>query len=241
MSWRALLSSLGVLLASAPALAYRPFDGTDAAVAAPGEVETELGPAGYLRQGAERTLIAPALRLNYGLAPRWEAVLEGEADHSLSGASGSRLVGAGAFLKTVLREGALQEQPGPSIATEFGALLPGVNGDRGAGGSVGAIVSEQWRSLTLHLNAVGVLTRRQHGDLFLGGILEGPRDWPVRPVAELFHEREWGGVATSSGLIGAIWQLSEGLSVDAGLRGARVGGRSLGEIRAGLSFALPLW
>ena len=34
--------------------AYRPFDGTDAAVAETGELEIELGPVEYLRAGAER-------------------------------------------------------------------------------------------------------------------------------------------------------------------------------------------
>jgi hypothetical protein len=33
------------------AFAYRPFDSTDAAVAAKGEVELELGPLGFLRTG----------------------------------------------------------------------------------------------------------------------------------------------------------------------------------------------
>ena len=46
--------------------AYRPFDGTDAAVAETGEMEIELGPVEYLRAGAERTLLAPDLRINYG-------------------------------------------------------------------------------------------------------------------------------------------------------------------------------
>lgn len=51
--------------------AYRPFDGTDAAVAKPGEIEIEieLGPAEYLREGSERTLFAPSARFNYGIAP----------------------------------------------------------------------------------------------------------------------------------------------------------------------------
>jgi hypothetical protein len=39
---------------------------------------------------------------------------------------GTSVVGNGAFLKGVLRERSLQEKPGPSIATEFGVLLPGV-------------------------------------------------------------------------------------------------------------------
>ena len=35
---------------SGPAFAYRPFDGTDAAVAAPGELEVELQPAGVQQE-----------------------------------------------------------------------------------------------------------------------------------------------------------------------------------------------
>jgi hypothetical protein len=46
------------------AQAYRPFDGTDAAVTDIGDVEIELGPVEYLREAAERTLFAPDLRLN---------------------------------------------------------------------------------------------------------------------------------------------------------------------------------
>ena len=57
--------------------AYRPFDGTDAAVAETGEMEIELGPVESLRQGAERALLAPDLRINYGFTPGWEASLEG--------------------------------------------------------------------------------------------------------------------------------------------------------------------
>ncbi len=49
-----------------------------------------------------------------------------------------------------------------------------------------------------------------------------------------------GGVDTRSLLIGAIWQVRDALAVDAGLRGARVGGNSVGEVRAGLTFAFPL-
>ena len=65
------------------AQAYRPFDGTDAAIAEPGQVEVELGPAQYLQIGSERTLVAPTVVFNYGLSERWELVLQGEAVHSL--------------------------------------------------------------------------------------------------------------------------------------------------------------
>jgi hypothetical protein len=57
------------LLPAGAAQAYRPFDGADAAVAAPGVVEFELGPVEYLRQGSERALFAPNVRLNYGFVP----------------------------------------------------------------------------------------------------------------------------------------------------------------------------
>jgi hypothetical protein len=59
------------------ALAYRPFDGTDAAVAEPGEMEIEFQPAGVLGSNGQRTLVAPATVLNFGLVKNWEAVFEG--------------------------------------------------------------------------------------------------------------------------------------------------------------------
>jgi len=140
----------------------------------------------------------------------------------------------------VLREGALQDQPGPSIATEFGVLLPGINDQHGAGGSIAAIVSQRWEPITLHLNAAAAITRQQHADLFLSTILEGPHDWSVRPVAEVAYEREFGRVETKSALIGAIWQVRDDLGVDFGLRGGRVNDHPLAEIRAGLTFSFAV-
>ncbi|HUK61470.1 MAG TPA: hypothetical protein VLV50_19720 [Stellaceae bacterium] len=228
-------------LGPAPALAFRPFDGTDASVADTGQMEVELGPVGYLRQGAEHSLVAPALELNYGVAPRWETGIDGNANHGLApSGTGSTLVGNTLHLKGVLREGVLQQQAGPSVATELNLLLPGIGDENGVGGSVAGIISQEWRSLTFHVNAVASVTREQHGDLFLGTIIEGPRQWPVRPVAEIFGERDFGGVDTRSLLIGAIWQVRDTLAFDAGLRGARVGGNTVGEVRAGFTFAFPL-
>lgn len=223
------------------AFAFRPFDGTDAAVTEPGQIEIELGPTQYLREGSERTLVAPAVTFNYGFADGWEAILEGQVAHGLSSESRSTsLIGNGAFLKRILQEGSLQDKPGPSIATEFGVLLPGINAESGTGGSVAAIVSQQWPWLTVHFNAEAAVTREQHGDLFFSTIVEGPHNWIVRPVAEVFYERDFGRSRTTSGLIGAIWQVRDNLAVDVGLRGARVNGHALNEIRAGLTFSFPL-
>ena len=207
-------------------------------MAAPGEMEIELGAVEYLREGSERTLFAPNVRLNYGFAPGWEAVLEGELAHGLTaGISGTRLVGNGAFLKGMLREGSLQQKPGPSIATEFGILLPGIHDERGTGASVAGIVSQQWSWVTVHFNAAAALTREQHADIFIDAIVEGPHEWPVRPVAEFFHERDFGRFQTRSALVGAIWQVKDNLAIDFGLRGARVNNHTAGEIRAGVTFA----
>src|SRR5207302_67817 len=126
------------------------------------------------------------------------------------------LLSDGAFLKGVLREGSLQEKEGPSIATEFGALLPGIGGDRGTGASLAGIISQQWAIASAHLNAAASLTRQQHADLFASIIVEGPHEWPVRPVVEVFGEHDFGGTSARSALIGAIWQVKDDIAMDFG-------------------------
>jgi len=226
------------LLPTKPAWAYRPFDGTDGSVADLGALEVELGPAGYLRQGATHELIAPASRLNYGFAPDWEAVLENDWSHGLSAGSGGSSLANMFSVKHVLRDGFLQDRSGPSVASELAVLLPGTGGGQnGTGGSISGILSEEWGWLRVHFNAVAEMTRRQHGDLFLGTIFEGPQDWAVRPVAEVFHEREYGGAATTSGLVGAIWEVKQSLAFDAALRHAWIEGHAADEVRVGVTFS----
>jgi hypothetical protein len=225
---------------SAPASAYRPFDGTDAAVAAPGELEIELQPAGRLRDSAATSLIAPATVFNYGLSEGWEAVLEGQGQTPLSPSGPTSLTAAGAFLKHVLQPGSLQDKTGPSIATEFGVLLPDSTGSSGVGARLAGIVSQRWDWGTIHLNAETALTRDHRADLFLGGIIEGPSKWSIRPVAEFFYENEFGRSETISGLVGLIWRVRDDLSFDVGLRHALTNGHPVNEVRAGLTFGFPL-
>jgi hypothetical protein len=183
-------------------------------------------------------LLAPDLRINYGFAEGWEASLEGDVTHGLSaGVAGTSLVAGEALLKGVLREGSLQEKPGPSIATEFGVLLPGINDEHGTGAILDGIVSQRWDWGTVHLNAQIALTREQHADYFFDTIIEGPHDWVVRPVSEIFYERDVGQFRTRSALIGVIWQVQDNIAVDFGLRGARFNDHTAGEIRAGVTFA----
>ena len=200
----AFLLAVTMFLCADAAFAYRPFDGTDAAVADPGEAEVELQPAGGKSIDGQKILIAPDLVLNYGFAKNWEAVLEGRLETPLPTTGPTSFTDGGFFLKHILRPGVLQDQTGPSIATEFGVLLPDSIGDTRFGASIAGIVSQRWDWGTAHLNIAGQLTRDQHADLFTGIILEGPYKWTVRPVAEFFYEEEFGQAHTISGLIGAI-------------------------------------
>jgi hypothetical protein len=227
------------LLAS-PARAYRPFDGTDAAVAKKGEMEIELQPAGGLRDESGTTLVAPATVINYGLTDDWEAVFEGRGQTPLSPSGPTSLATAGAFLKHVVVPGSLQDKSGPSVATEFGVLLPDSTGNSGVGASLAGIVSQRWDWGTIHLNGETALTRDHHGDLFLSAIIEGPSTWTVRPVAEFFYENEFGKEHTISGLVGLIYKVQDDLSFDVAVRHALTNGHPVNEIRAGLTFGFPL-
>jgi hypothetical protein len=232
--------ALNVLAWAEPARAYRPFDGTDAAVAKKGEMEIELQPAGRLRDESGTSLIAPATVINYGLSDDWEAVFEGNGQTSLSPVGPTSLTAAGAFLKHVIIPGSLQDKTGPSVATEFGILAPDSTGNSGVGASLAGIVSQRWDWGTIHLNAQTALTRDHHGDLFLDAIIEGPSTWTVRPVAEFFYENEFRKEETFSGLVGLIYRVSDDLSFDVAYRHALTGGHPVDEIRAGVTFGFPL-
>jgi hypothetical protein len=231
-----------VLLAGAPdtAQGYRPFDGTDAAVADVGEVEIELQPAGLARSPGQKTLIAPAVVYNYGFIKDWELVLESQLETPLSPSGASVLTESGVFLKHVLRRGTLQDQAGPSIATEFGVLLPDTLGPGGTGASAALIVSQRWDWGTVHFNAEALWTRDQHAGAFTSIILEGPAKWTVRPVAEISHEEAFGRTHITAGLVGAIWQVRDNLSLDLAFKHSVNNAGHADELRAGLTFGFSV-
>ena len=221
--------------------AYRPFDSTDAAVAEKGEMEIEFGPLGFVKEGPDGALVAPSVIFNWGFARGWELVLEGRHFVQLGEKITTqrfRVEDSALSVKSVLREGTLQEKTGPSVATEIGALLPTIHGEDSAMGAQGAlIVSQRWPDLTVHLNGAVAWTRAQRPGVFGGTIFEVHDAWPVRPVAEVFVEAERDVPTAVSGLVGAIWRVRDGLSFDVGLRLARAGGVNTTEVRAGLTWA----
>src|SRR6516225_4363709 len=220
-----------------PAAAYRPFDGTDAAVADLGEVEIEFQPLGAAHAAGTTKGLTDAI-FNYGFADRWELVLQSTPQVPPEG-FGPLSVSNGAFLKYVLRPGVLQEKSGPSIATEFGPLLPPAGGS-GVGFGWAGIVSQRWDWGTIHWNVATNLTPDQHGELFFDAIIEGPNKWKVRPVFEIYSDSVVNVSQTFSCLVGAIWQVNDKLSFDAAVRFASVDGRPVSELRLGLTVAFPL-
>jgi len=245
-----LLSSLVVVAGltwTSVAKAYRPFDGTDADVADTGDFELELGPVHWYSQGDAHYLLAPATVLNLGLVHRWELVIDFQNYVGIDqppGEARDRLLDTDVLLKSVLVEGSVQGKGfGPSVAAEFGPLVPNTQGEQGFGASLDVIVSQHWRPLTLHLNNWFELSR---GDLqpswFEGLIIEGNQDEPVRPVSEWFVEHDFGANSTSfSGLVGAIWHARDELDFDVGLREANLSGQRATEVRLGLAWTLGIW
>jgi hypothetical protein len=235
------------IASSRAAQAYRPFTGTDAEVAAPGDFELELGPVNWYSQGGSHYLIAPATVLNLGYLPGWELVADFQNYVGIDippGAPHDRLLDTDILTKVVLLPGVLQGAGrGPSIALEVGPLLPNVNGDDGFGASADLIVSERFGDTIFHVNSWFLLTRGDlHPDWFEGVIVEGNADARVRPVGEAFVEHEFVTNVTSiSGLVGGIWRAREGLDLDVGLREAAVARQLVSEVRLGLTWTFAVW
>ena len=224
-----------------PAYAYRPFNSTDAAVATRGDIEIECGPFGYIVDADGRFLVIPTAIVNIGIADGWEIVIEGRNFLRVASIDRDRadtVRETALSVKHVLREGSLQERSGPSIAFESGLLLPGIGTDPGVGASLAGIVSQRWSAVTVHVNGELMLTREHAWGGFAGAIVEGPSKWLVRPVAEVTVEQDAG--LTTSGLVGAIWQVHEHLSLDAGWRVVRSQGSNVREFRAGFTWAFPI-
>lgn len=242
MTSQAALCLVVLLVLSRPdsAWAYRPFDGTDANVAEAHEVELEVGPVGYERQAATHFLVAPALVLNYGLHPGFEAVLEGRQHWPIHSSREPELEDVALSLKSMLRSGSLQGQRGASVALETGALLPG--SERRFGVHVASIFSWQWPALVLHLNLGNDLLTSVHYTATSSAIVEGPFGWPVRPVGELLLARDFGEGSLSHGLtrsalVGAIATWSDTWVFDVAYRHALVDGRGEDEVRLGFTWS----
>jgi hypothetical protein len=233
-----------LLCAPRAAQAYRPFDGTDADVAHEGEFELELGPAYTLDNRRTRDLTMPGTTLNFGVADGWELTIDTRNTALMGTTLGKQgdSFDSELHLKTVVRRGCLQGAIGPSIAAEFGAMLPSADGRKDSAGSVQLIVSQVLRPITLHLNLELVRDAASQSSVFSSLIAEGPESMPVRPVVEIAAQRQIDGPASYSALAGGIWNAVEGTAVDAAFRGSVSDTDVLGaEVRIGFTWQTVMW
>lgn len=242
MHCRGVPFALALLGWTTTAAAYRPFDGTDADVAKRGELELEVGTLGYVH-GRDGAYVGPVQVLNYGPIDRVELVLGARPVVPAYRATSDRfaLADTVASVKSVLREGVLQDARGPSIALELDAFLPTLNGEPGWGAGAALIISERVSFLTLHLNLQVARTRAENADGIADLILEGP---PLlgrtRPVAELSFEHEFNARSTAVGLLGFISQVTERFSADIAARYALSGRDRTFELRGGFTCDIDL-
>lgn len=221
-----------------PALAMRPFDGTDAAVVGQGGLEFEFGYLGLAREDSRTFLSSPALVANAGVAPGTELVIEGRLSTRLGDGPGARrsTIDDMAFsVKHVFRNGVLQDAQGPSMAGECGVLLPAAGGER-TGLACTGIVSQRVARMTLHVDGTLAKNRDRQWERSLGMIVEGPRHGKVEPVFEAVIGTAGGGERVRSALAGLLVEAADNINLDVGIRVAG-GATHVSEVRAGLTWS----
>src|SRR5262245_45146982 len=197
-------------------------------------MEIELGYFSLERSNGQNTFTTPSVVLNYGVAKNWEAVGEFRLHVSPS----VQVVDPSLSLKGVIREGILQEKPGPSVAVEVGPLLPSTLPNEGHFGFEGiGIVSAGLGPFTVHLNGGGGIDRVDARAFAIWGVIgELPVVRSLRVVGEIAGEDVRGELPNHAALIGFIWQAAPSVAVDAGLRRGLTDGAPAWQITAGVTF-----
>ena len=229
------------------------MDAFDARVADYGTLEIEVQPAGYFlvdSEGLQHYLVAPSIILYLGFAERLDLVVASRGFLLLNEVEGLQAYHSresAVSLRWLLLEGAYNDGEGPSLAIQTGVLLPnfGVDPTQSVGAQVGALFAQTTDMGTVHVNQWISRTAWESWDLFVPVAYEGPGDWPVRPLVEVWLDYdthpELGGTLLSL-LLGAYVDLSETLTVGAGVRHANWSGEySELEVRLSLWWQLPIW
>jgi hypothetical protein len=231
-------------VASCPdAAAIRPFDGTDASVAAEGTVELEMGPVDWVdAEGSD--VLAPLAVVNVGVAHDWEISPYVQPSWLIGEGGGRRfaVLDDGIVLKRILREGCLQDAAGPSVGVEVAALFPATQPFDRFGARVTPVVSQTWRGFTGHLSTSFFWSRLDQPAVSGALILEAPEIAArVRPAIEATTGWESGLGRGWTGLAALIWNPRDDLEFDLGFRLGRSFGTDVQEIRAGFTWAIRAW
>jgi hypothetical protein len=232
----AVVASVGLLMCTAPAHAYRPFISTDAAVADRKELEVELGYFTLRREARENTFLIPSVVLNYGFWRDVELVGEFRVSRAASGAVD--VIDPALFVKAVVKDGVLQDTPGVGVAVEAGPLLPSTaRGEGGVGFEAIGIATARIAPFTVHANLGGGVDRRAARPFGVWGVIA---ELPVHPqwrvVGEVAGESVQGQRAENSGLLGVIWQASRRIAWDAAVRRGLTRGAPDWEYTMGVTF-----
>jgi len=216
---REVLMAVGAsMLLTTPALAYRPYDSTDADVAEDDELEFEFGWRHAELEAGGLTGIGAVF--NLGVGRDREIVAEGEWQRwqPTPGAAESGVEDVGLFLKQVHRRGSLQGEPGISIASECGALIPRRHEEAGVGAECLLIASHETSAIAIHINA-GVAYETDHRwARSVGLIVERAGHRRLKPGIELLHERSEGDRSEIAMLVGLTWTVSEDCALDVAFR-----------------------
>ena len=163
---------------AAPALAFPPYDTTDAETAGAGAVEFRLGLLEIEKTGSDSERHTPLANLNFGVGPRFE--INSELEHAPDSDEG--LDDAAVGFKWAAPRGAVR------IGVETLALLPVQSEQSGAGMSSQFLVTLEREQWTLHGNA-GLFYDPRSAETEQGwrasALAEFPRD-ELRPGVELF-------------------------------------------------------
>lgn len=218
-----------VLFPFSAAWAYRPFVSTDAAVADLKEIEIELGYLNLERERGKNIFIVPKVVLNYGLMRNLELVAEFGVEEPARGSV--RLADPALSVKSVLKEGVLQEKSGVSFAVEAGPLLPSTTRKENRFGFEGVgILSGKLGAVIYHVNLGGGVDRAKNNPFVIWGMIA---ELPVAPKLRLVGEINGEGIIRNrpdnSALLGFIWEAPwHHVLIDAG-------------IRRGINHAAPDW
>lgn len=208
------------LLSPLAALAFRPFESTDAAVADKGVSEIELGLVDFANHRGQNTIAVPDLKYNFGFATNWEVVAEGALQVFDSASSRDfELLNPQLNLKGVLINGPLQDGPWPiSLAVETGVLFPETTPDSGFGFQSILVASFRTGKFTWHVNGGGGLQRESADGFALWGVIvERPVTQSLRLAVEVNGQAGRGATADNSALAGVLWDYGK-ITFDAGVR-----------------------
>jgi hypothetical protein len=202
-----LVLALVTLGLAGSAAAFPPYRSTDADTAPPGTLETRVGLLRLEREDHENAYTTPLLRVNLGVAPRFEAITELEYD-----AEGARLAEGAVGLKWA--------EPFEPVAlgVEALALLPVSSELSGVGVEAQLVATHRRGPLRLHANAGGFYDPR-HDERERGWRASVLAEWergPARFGAELFAKQPIGDGAELLAGPGVIWSLG-GFDVRAAL------------------------